>query len=109
MPTKPKTLAIVPKQVLRLACISVVPVLVACGDDDADHPQVIALAVAGYGGSWVPIALAVGGFGGPGGGGNIALGVGGFGGGGMGGAIALAVGGFGGGDEDAGTEDAGES
>ncbi len=108
MPTTRKTLAIVPKQVLRMACISVVPVLVACGDDDnQQHDRVIALAIAGYGGSWVPIALAVGGFGGPAG--NIALGVGGFGGGGMGGEIALAVGGFGGGDEDAGTEDAGES
>ena len=107
MPTTRKTLAIVPKQVLRMACISVVPVLVACGDDAADKPHDIVLAIAGYGGSWVPIALAVGGFGGPGG--NIALGVGGFGGGGMGGEIALAVGGFGGGDEDAGTEDAGES
>lgn len=92
--TQPRRLAIVPKQVLRLACVSVVPVLVGAGctkTNTADagsggaggaggyggYSGAIALAIAGFAGG--PIALAIAGFGGAGfGGGVIMLGVGGF-------------------------------
>ena len=107
MRKRTKPFAIVPKTVLRMACVGVVPMVVAAGcgaDSHTNRPAAAGQGAVGVpvGGAW--IALAIGGFGG-----GIALATGGFGGG-----IALAVGGFGaqgsggvGGtiDDDAGLDD----
>jgi len=101
MRRKARPMAIVPRQVLRMACVGVVPALMlgGCfGEGDGSSGSGGSSATGGTGGTGgqggvggIIIALAMAGFGGPGG---------------FGGIIALAMAGFGGdGGDDAGTSD----